>query len=324
MNSPDLAPDLGPSGTNPWPARSTIAWSAVGVFAVFVASHWSTLAMLVERWSTEPQYSHGFVVPLFAVVVLWSRLAILKDAAWQPAWTGVLLLAIGLILRYLAVQSDIEPLDGISLLPTVFGLVLLICGWAVLNWAWPALAFLAFMLPLPYTVEVSLAYPLRRIATEMSTYALQTLGCPALAEGNIIFVDEIPLGVENACSGLGMLMTFFALATAMAMIVKASLVERAILTLSAIPIAIIANVLRISVTGLAYHLCGRESNLAQVIYHDLAGWFMMPMAVLMLWVELKFLQNLFIDYADDEPLKPTFDHLPTRVSQGTAAGAIAK
>src|SRR5205823_2778560 len=98
-----------------------------------------------------------------------------------------------------AIQSDIEPLDALALLPTVFGLVLLAGGWSVLGWSWPALAFLAFMMPLPFTIEMSLAHPLRRIATEMSTYALQTLGCPAVAEGNIIFIGDIRLGVEEAC-----------------------------------------------------------------------------------------------------------------------------
>jgi exosortase len=197
----------------------------------------------------------------------------------------------------IAVQSDIEPLETMSLLPTVFGLVLLVGGWSVLAWSWPALAFLAFMLPLPFSIESALALPLRRIATEISTYVLQTLGCPASAEGNIIYIDDIRLGVEEACSGLGMLMTFFALATALAMIVQAPLYDRLILIASAVPIAILANVIRISATGVAYHLAGRESSLAQMIYHDLAGWLMMPLALAMLWLELKFLANLLIDEA---------------------------
>ena len=142
---------------------------------------------------------------------------------------------------------------------------------------------------------MALAYPLRRLATEMSTYALQTLGCPAMAEGNIIFIDDIRLGVEEACSGLGMLMTFFALATAMAMIVNASLPNRLVLIASAIPIAIFANVIRITATGVAYHLGGQGQRAGQMIYHDLAGWLMMPLALGMLWLELKFLANLWMD-----------------------------
>ena len=223
----------------------------------------------------------------------------LKRVVWQPAWIGLGVIAVGVIARIIAVQTDIEPLEALALLPTVLGLVLLVGGWSVLRWSWPALAFLAFMLPLPFSLETALALPLRRLATQMSTFALQTLGCPALAEGNIIFIEDIRLGVEEACSGLGMLMTFFALATAMAMIVHASLPYRLLLVGSAIPIAILANVIRISATGVAYHLLGRDSELAQVIYHDLAGWLMMPMALGMLWLELQFLTHLFVEESVD-------------------------
>jgi exosortase len=265
-------------------------------------SHWSTFAHMADRWAHDPQYSHGFVVPLFALVVLWSRRDMLKRMAWQPSWLGLPLMALGVVLRLVAVASDIEPLESLSLLPTGFGLVLLVGGWSVLSWSWPALAFLAFMMPLPFSVEMALAVPLRRIATEMSTYALQTLGCPASAEGNIIFIDDIELGVADACSGLGMLMTFFALATAMALIVNAALPNRLVLVASAIPIAILANVIRISATGVAYHLGGKESELAQMIYHDLAGWLMMPLALAMLWLELKFLANLWLEEPTAAPL----------------------
>lgn len=299
------APEYVPVETPPRFASNVLLVAGALVVAL-IASHWATLAGMVERWSSDPQYSHGFVVPLFALVVLWSRREMLKRISWTPAWSGAGLLGLGLAARYVAVGSDIEALDALSLVPTVFGVVLLVGGWSVLSWAWPALAFLAFMLPLPFSAEMTLSQPLRRVATEISTYALQTLGCPALAEGNIIYIDDIPLKVEQACSGLGMLMTFFALATAMAMIVNTSITYRLILVGSAIPIAIAANVIRITATGWAFHLGGKDSELAQLIYHDLAGWLMMPLALAMLWMELKFLANLFLEEPDHGalPLSP--------------------
>jgi len=294
------------SAETPAPAEGqsfrTIVAVAAALFFVLIATHWATFARMADRWTNDPQYSHGFIVPLFALVVLWSRRDMLKTGAWKPAWIGLGLLVIGAAVRIIAIESDIEPLDALSLLPTVFGLVLLTGGWSVLSWSWPALAFLAFMMPLPFTIEIALAHPLRRVATEVSTYALLTLGCPAIAEGNIIYIDEMRLGVEEACSGLGMLMTFFALATALAMIVNAPLRDRIILIACAIPIAICANVIRITATGVAYYLLGRDSSLAQMIYHDLAGWLMMPMALGMLWLVLKFLANLIIEEPDAAPL----------------------
>jgi exosortase len=137
------------------------------------------------------------------------------------------------------------------------------------------------MIPLPYFVEVALAHPLRRLATAMSTYALQTVGYPAIAEGNVILIDDLKLGVAEACSGLGMLSTFLALATALALSTRAPLVDRIVLLVSAVPIALIANVARISATGIAPAL------------HDFLGWLMMPFALLLLWLELRFLGTLF-------------------------------
>jgi exosortase len=282
-------------------ARLPLAF-AVTLLLALMATHWTTFARMADRWANDPQYSHGFIVPLFALVVLWSRREMLKQAVWRPCWPGAGLLVLGLALRVVAIQVDIEPLDALSLLPTVFGLVLLVGGRSVLRWSWPALAFLAFMMPLPFTIEVAMSQPLRRIATEASTYALQTFGCPAIAEGNVIYIDTTPLGVEAACSGLGMLVTFFALATALAIIVEAPLRDRLILIASAIPIAICANVIRITATGVAYHVAGRDSSVAQMIYHDLAGWLMMPMALAMLWGVLKFLANLFVEEPEATPL----------------------
>jgi exosortase len=296
------------NSTNPLPAvpndfRSAhlALAAAAALSALFVGSHWPTFARMADRWTNDPQYSHGYVVPLFAIVVLWSRRDMIKRLVWEPAWGGLIWLVVGLFLRIIAIDSDIEPLDALSVLPTAFGLVFLVGGKGVLRWAWPALAFLAFMMPLPFSVEVALAQPLRKLATDMSTYALQTLGCPAMAEGNVILLDDVPLGVAEACSGLGMLMTFFALATALAMAVNAPLRDRIVLIASAAPIAICANVIRITATGVAYHLAGKESAVAKMIYHDLAGWFMMPLALVMLWLELKFLANLFIEEPELAP-----------------------
>lgn len=261
-------------------------------------SFWPTLMAMADRWSRDPQYSHGFLVPVFALVVLWFRKEWLSQATWQPSLLGLPILLIGVCLRLIAVRMDIEPLDAFSLLPTLFGLVLFVGGKSLLRWSWPALAFLGFMIPLPYFLEVALAHPLRRLATGMSTYTLQTLGYPALAEGNIILIDQVQLGVVDACSGLGMLTTFFALSTALALVCSAPLVDRIVLVVSAVPIALIANVMRIAATGMAYH--GFQSEAAKAFVHDLSGWLMMPFALLLLWLELRFMSKLFAPRQETE------------------------
>lgn len=264
------------------------------VFAVvFLWSFWTTLGTMADRWARDPQYSHGFLVPVFAVVVLWFRREWLAKVEWKPCLWGLLILAVGVALRLAAIRRDIEPLDAFSILPTLFGLVLFVGGVGVIRWSWPAIAFLAFMLPLPFFLEVALAHPLRRVATTLSTYTLQTLGYPAIAEGNIILIDQVRLGVVEACSGLGMLSTFVALSTALALVTKAPLLDRLILVASSVPIALIANVFRITATGIALHGFGSDASQAARI-HDVMGLFMMPLALLLLWLELRYLSHLLV------------------------------
>src|SRR5262249_32600753 len=162
--------------------------------------------------------------------------------------------------------------------------------------SWQAILFLGFMIPLPYRFQIALGGGLQRTATQISTFALQTFGTPALSEGNVILINDVKIGVVEACSGLGMLMTFFALAMAIALLMRASdLWIRATIVCSAIPVAIFANVTRITVTGLLY--TAAQDKLAKLVFHDVAGWLMMPIAVGILFAEIHVLSRLIVDRA---------------------------
>lgn len=263
-------------------------------------AYWPTLADMAERWSSDPRYSHGYVVPLFAAVVLWVRRPEHAAVRYRPCFGGVPLLGAAALLHVAGAYAYFNWLDALSVLPAAAGACVLLGAWPALRWAWPGVALLAFMLPWPYAMEVALAQPLQRIATLASTYCMQTCGLPALSEGNVILLDDVEIGVVEACSGLGMLVTFFALSTAAAFVVRRPLRDRLILFVSAAPIAVAANVARISVTGVLFHTA--SSAVARVVYHDLAGWLMMPLAVGLLWLEVKFLERLFVLEPDTGPV----------------------
>jgi len=148
---------------------------------------------------------------------------------------------------------------------------------------------------------------LQQVATVGSTYLMQLLGLPAVAEGNVIFLSESTLGVAEACSGIRMLMSFFALTTALCFVIDRSLWEKCLVWLSAPLIAIVANVLRITATGLAYEF--GSAKLADLIFHDLAGWLMMPVGLGLLWLEFLL-------------LSPCFDRGPTGPVVGTTSNSV--
>ena len=281
-------------------------WLVLALLAICtVWAYWPALAGMAFLWAHNPQYSHGFLVPVFGLVVLWARWQPHPAPAFRSSWWGLALLGAAVGLRLVGGYVGLGYLEGPSLLVTLAGLCLLMGGSAALRWAWPALAFLAFMLPLPYKVETALGQPLRGIATAMSTYALQTLGLPALAEGNVIVLEDFRLGVIDACSGLGMLMTFFALSTAVALVVPRPLFDRLVIVASAVPIAVFANVARITATGVVYQTLGEDA--AHTLFHDLAGWLMMPLALALLWLELKVLSAVLVEPAPAEPIPLDFN-----------------
>jgi exosortase len=286
--------------------RFPLLWLAL-LGACFLWAYWPTLQVLAHRWGLDPQYSHGYVVPLFALLVLWVRrrnalrqsegataaaypvLAPNPHLPWLP---GAAILAGGAVMRLAGAYLYFDWFDALSLLPSLAGLCLLLGGWSVLRWTWPAVAFLVFMIPLPYQAELALSHPLQRVATQASAYSLQTVGFPALTEGNVIAIGETRIGVAEACSGLSMLLVFIALALAIALVLSRPLWIRAALVVSAVPIAVLANVIRITLTGVLYQTAGR--GLADVFYHDAAGWLMMPVALLLVGIEVCFLDRLFI------------------------------
>jgi exosortase len=253
-------------------------------------AYWPTLTELIALWSGQADYSHGFLVVPLAAVLLWLRRD-KRPAVARPAvaW-GLLGLAISLLVRIVGLRYSFDSLDGYSLIIWSSGAVLLVGGWSYLRWALPSLLFLWFMVPLPFQLERLLSVPLQRVATAMSCFFLQCVGQPAFAEGTTILLGPHQLFVEQACSGLRMFMGTLALAFAYLIATRRELWEQALLLGSVIPIALLANSLRIVATGLMYQYLG--DHVAQKFSHDLAGIFMIPLAAAMFAGVLWYLSRL--------------------------------
>src|SRR5262249_46255783 len=155
------------SRTQPIPVAALIAFAVAA--AALLWAYWPTLGEWAERWAHDPQYSHGFLVPVFAAFLLWVRRGQLKREELTLSWLGVLVLALGIALRLVGAYYYYVYVDAISLVPCIAGLVLIFGGWAAFRWAWPAVLFLAFMIPLPYRASTAMAEPLQHFATETST-----------------------------------------------------------------------------------------------------------------------------------------------------------
>ena len=264
------------------------------VLPALLATVWaygSTLTDIVERWNSDPQYSHGWLVPIFAIYLLYRRRSVVSHEEFVPRWWGLGVVALAMAARAGSVFLYQPWLDAGSLIIALAGVVCTMGGRVGWRWAWPAILFLSFMIPLPYRLQFVLGSKLQAIATYASTYLLQTLGVPALSEGNIILLTKERLGVVEACSGLSMLVTFFALAIGFALVIGRHWLYSVAMVLAAAPIAVLANVIRITVTGVLYE--ANQNKMAQVVFHDVAGWLMMPLGVSFLALLMFFLDRSF-------------------------------
>jgi len=278
--------------------RLEIIGPAVLLGTAFAWAYWPTLNDLCKRWLTDPQYSHGFLVPLFAAFLLWQRRERLRSTTCQPSWLCAPLFALAATMHIVGGYYYSPWLEHMSLLPAIAGLVVAIWGCRALTVALPALAFLLFMVPLPGRLDKALAAPLQRVATLASTNAIQTFGFFAQSEGNVILLSDYELGIVEACSGLRMLTVFLATAVAVAAMTPRSWKQRLVVVISAVPIAVLCNVIRITTTGIMHETVGHR--IADLVYHNLAGWLMAPLALAFLGIELLILRRLLVI----EPMRP--------------------
>jgi exosortase len=259
------------------------AWLPYAVIAALVvAIYFRVAAKLVFDWYDLPDYSHGFLVPFFAIFVMWDNRKVLRDIPLRPSWAGVPLIVFGLIVVVLGVYGADLFLSRISFLILVSGLIWTFLGRPMLL----ALSFPLFILllaiPFPAIVFNQITFPLQLLASRLASVILPLLGVPVLLEGNVIELPVMKLEVAEACSGIRSLMSLFTLAVFYGYFLERTTRRRVILALASIPIAIAANTARIVGTGLCVQYWDPEKALG--FFHEFSGWVMFVISLACLYV----------------------------------------
>jgi exosortase len=283
------------AGTPPGRKWSLPSSFGVAMAIVVVAFGWSyatNLRYLYRIWNQDPNYSHGFLVVPVALIILWQRWVAGPPPAIKPSWWGWVALAVVLALRAFFYERGSEWSETATLLPVIACLTVTVGGWSLLRRVWPAIAFLVFLFPLPQGINSILSQPLQNLATVGSGALLKLTGLWVVDEGNVILVGPDPLEVAAACNGLSMLMCLAATVAAMTLLIKMETWKQVVLLASIIPIALISNVLRITATAWCYHLFG--AAVGGHVAHDAAGWLMMPMALVLVGLELGIMSRLIV------------------------------
>jgi exosortase len=256
----------------PWPF---VAWFAV----LIIAANFSILHRLAEQWLNDGDMGHGFFVPLVAGFIAWKRRERLLSIDLRPAWWGVAVMLWGFAQGYLGTLGADLFLQRTSVLITLLGLLLITGGTALVRELAFPLLVLPFMIPFPGVVYNQITFPLQLLASRVAEGALALLGVPVLRNGNVLELPSQSLDVAEACSGIRSLLSLSFLSLVYAYFFDRRVWMRWVLLISTVPIAIVANAGRVTVTGLLSEV---NPELARGVFHEMEGGVIFLIAMIML------------------------------------------
>lgn len=285
---------LRPSYSTP----SAVPLWQVGVLAI--VSLWlygHTLLHLVVQWWADPNFSHGFFVPLFSAFVIWQERDRLARITPRPSWAGLIVLLAGLGVLIIGRLGAELFLDRFSLLLVLAGVVILFLGWNLFRAVLFPWAFLLLMIPIPTIVFNQITFPLQLLASKVAATVLPVLGVPILREGNVINLPSMALEVAEACSGIRSLMSLVTLAIIYGYLTERRLWVRWLLAIASVPIAVAANSIRIIGTGLLVQYW--DADKAEGYFHASWGWIIFVVSLIMLYALHALVRILFPERGGD-------------------------
>ena len=256
---------------------------------------------IVHRWVTDSSWSHGFLIPFFSLYFLNQHKHQILNLQTRPNYLGLFFLICCIIAYpFVIFQLKVAYFQSLLIIPTMFAIVLFLGGWRLVKYTWLPVLYLYFAIPLPGRFYRGVTIPMRMLAARVASVLLSFVnGVEATANGVVIDVIwngeqmKPALDVAEACSGMRLLMTFLALGVAMAYLHYRPIWQRVILLLSTIPIAILCNIVRVTITGFIYIFVAPKYT--QGIYHDALGMGMLPLAFGMYGLLAYFMFWLFVE-----------------------------
>jgi exosortase len=265
-------------------APSLQGWAQLTLLAALIGLlYYRILAALTADWWTDPNYSHGFIVPIFCCWVIWMERRRIADSPVRPSWFGLFVILGAVALLVLGVLGAELYCSRTSLIFLLAGLAIQFRGWRFFRAILFPWAVLFLMVPLPAIIFNQIALPLQFQASALATGMLQLVGVPVLREGNVIQLPSLTLDVVEACSGLRSLVSLITLAVLYGYIFERRTWRRLLLILVAVPIAVIANGVRIMGSGILGQYW--DPDKAEGFFHMFTGWliFVVSFGLLMIF-----------------------------------------
>ena len=257
-----------------------VPWTALAWFgALLIAAYFPVLRHLVEQWSADEDVSHGFFVPLVAGFIAWQRRQQILAMPYKPAWWALGLMAWAALQGYVGMLGAELFLQRTSFLIALVGLLLVVGGTKLVRTLAFPLLLLPFMIPIPSVIYNQITFPLQLFASQVAEFTLGLLGIPVLRDGNVLELASQKLSVVEACSGIRSLLSLSFLALVYAYFFDRKVWMRWVLLGATVPVAILANSGRVTVTGILSEI---NPDLAQGFFHSLEGFLIFAIALVLL------------------------------------------
>ncbi|PLL10761.1 VPLPA-CTERM-specific exosortase XrtD [Tabrizicola sp. TH137] len=260
-----------------------LAFATLGAFIFF----WQGIETLLVSWK-QPEYSHGPLIPVLSAILF------LRQLKEEPIHTGpvnripgLVLLGLSLILALFGKMAEIGDVTAYALILWVGAILLISFGWDQGRRFWPPVVHLAFMLPLPGVLYYKVSTDLQFISSELGVWFLKLLNVPVFLDGNVIDLGVMKLHVAEACSGLRYLFPILSFSYIFAVLFQGPMTHKAILLLSAAPISVLMNSVRIAMAGVIVQYFGIDH--VEGFSHFFEGWVIFILCVLLLFALARFL-----------------------------------
>jgi exosortase len=278
--------------------------TGLAVYALgFGALYHDVIAGLIRDWATDDNYSHGFFVAPLALYFAWERRRPLLAASIKPNAIGLVAVAASLAVLVAGVLGADLFATRVSMIGVVAGTILFVWGWPRLRLLAFPLSFLVLMIPLPALVLNQVVMPLQLIASQLGESILDLLHIPALREGNVIVLANATLQVAEACSGIRSLISLLTAGIVLGYFVDQRFSIRVLVALTAVPIAIVTNGLRVAGTGVTAHYYGPMA--ADRFFHGFSGWVVFLLAVLIMCAVQFTISGVVRRASRERPAVPT-------------------
>ena len=262
------------------PTKSQLPWTQIAWFGLLmVACYGQVLGKLVRQWNGDADMSHGFFVPLVAGFIVWQRREELAAIKPQPNWWGLAVVVYGAIQLWLGALAAEIFLERTAFVITLIGVVWLLGGNLILRRVAFPLFLCFFMVPIPAIIYNSITFPLQLLASRLAEEALTLFAVPVIREGNVLILPSQELSVVEACSGIRSLLSLTFLSLVYGYFFERKVWIRIGLFFATIPIAIVANASRVTLTGILTQV---KPELAEGFFHSASGWVIFMVALVFL------------------------------------------